>query len=243
MFKKWLCVCVCAAALAVVSAAAVQAVQKEAGVISVSSSLTKEVEPNIAELVLKVEISGDTAQIASDENKKIANAVIDAVKPLLVPGSKDYIKTSAFVVSPQYIYDKNKVRTINNYIATNSIEISTSNVQNVGKVIDAALGAGANRVGSLKLRIDSPNSYCVPMLEEASKDAFFKAGAVAKAIGKNIAGVKFVNTSCNIQNDVGLLYDGGIMAKTMVSAPVQSTPIEAGKVLIHANVNSEYYVK
>lgn len=216
----------------------------EPGYVSVSSSMTKEVDPNRAEVKLYIETTEKTAQLASEKNKTITNAVIAAVKPEI--SGSDSIKTSAFVVRPDYYWTKDNKKNLNGYVATNSIYVVTSNIQNSGKIIDLALKAGATRVDSFNLTLDNPNKYCTEVIQDAVKDTQFKAGAIAKTLGTSVLGVKSINTSCNtntVSNSHYRLMTNAAMADGAESAEASAVPIEAGKIKIYANVNASYNLK
>lgn len=218
----------------------------EDGYVNVSSSVTREVDPDRAEVVFYVETSEKTAQEASEKNKTITNAVIESIKPEIAGNEKDSIKTSAFIVRPDYYWTKDNKKVLNSYVATNSIYVVTTNIQNAGKIIDLALQSGATKVDSFRLTLDNVNNYCTDVLEEAVRDTQFKAGSIAKVLGTSISGVKSINTSCNTQNVSHAPYR--IMAKNALNdsadiAGAVSTPIEAGKIKIYANVNANYKFK
>lgn len=221
------------------------AVVAEPGYVSVSSSMTKEVDPNRAEVNFQIETMAQTAQAASEENKVITNNVINAVKDSIKADDTDSIKTSAFIVRPDYSWRKDNKKVLNGYVATNSIYVVTANIQNTGKIIDIALKAGATRVDGLNLTLDKPTQYCTELLQEAVKDTQFKAGSIAKTLGTSVSGVKSISTSCNTQGVSSSPY------RLMKSAAMDSangvesvsTPIEAGKIKIYANVNASYNLK
>ncbi len=218
----------------------------EDGYINVSSSITKDVDPDKAEVIFYVETSEKNAQDAAEKNKVITNNVIEAIKAEIVSNEKDSIKTSAFVVRPDYYWTKDNKKVLNSYVATNSIYVITTNIQNTGKIIDLALQAGATKVDSFRMTLDNVNNYCTTVLQEAAKDTMFKAGSIAKTLGTSVLGVKSVNTSCSTQNVNHSPYR--LMAKNAVAESSDavgsvSTPIEAGKIKIYANVNASYKLK
>lgn len=218
----------------------------EDGYINVSSSITKDVDPDKAEVIFYVETSEKNAQDASEKNKVITNNVIEAIKPEIISNEKDSIKTSAFVVRPDYYWTKDNKKVLNSYIATNSIYVVTTNIQNAGKIIDLALQAGATKVDSFRMTLDNVNNYCTTVLQEAAKDTMFKAGSIAKVLGTSVLGVKSVNTSCSTQNvnhSPYRLMVKNAVAESSDAAGSLSTPIEAGKIKIYANVNASYKLK
>ena len=217
----------------------------EPGYVAVSSSLTKEVDPNRAEVNFQIETTAKTAQEASEENKKITGAVIAVLKEQIDGNDTDSIKTSAFIVRPDYSWTKDNKKVLNGYVATNSIYVVTANIQNTGKIIDEALKAGATRVDGLNLTLDKPNQYCTEILQEAVKDTQFKAGSIAKTLGTSVLGVKSINTSCNTQGVASSPYRlmKSVSADSAAGVESLSTPIEAGKIKVYANVNASYNLK
>ena len=217
----------------------------EPGYVAVSSSLTKEVDPNRAEVNFQIETTAKTAQEASEENKKITGAVIAVLKEQIDGNDTDSIKTSAFIVRPDYSWTKDNKKVLNGYVATNSIYVVTANIQNTGKIIDEALKAGATRVDGLNLTLDKPNQYCTEILQEAVKDTQFKAGSIAKTLGTSVLGVKSINTSCNTQGVTSSPYRlmKSVSADSAAGVESLSTPIEAGKIKVYANVNASYNLK
>lgn len=218
-------------------------VAAEPGYISVSSSATKEVDPNRAEVNFYIETTEKTAQLASEKNKEVANKVINALKPELAKNSADSIKTSAFVVRPEYYWTKDNKKNLRGYVATNTIYVVTSNIQNAGKIIDAALNAGASRVDSFNLTLDNPNKYCTDVIQEAVKDSQFKASSIAKSLNTSLLGVKSISTSCSTQSVSNHMLRFAAANDSLSSAKEASTPIEAGKIKIYANVNASYNIK
>lgn len=235
-----------ALSLSLVALSCYATTNNEDGIVNVSSSITKEVDPNKAEVVFYVETTEKTAQEAADKNKTITNAVIEAIKPEILNNKNDSIKTSAFVVRPDYYWTKDNKKVLNAYVATNSIYVVTTNIQNSGNIIDLALQAGANKVDSFRLTLDNENNYCTSLLEEATRDTQFKAGSIAKVLGTSISGVKSINTSCGSQNvshaPYRLLTKNAVGEAADVAGSV-STPIEAGKIKVFANVNASYKLK
>ena len=132
---------------------------------------------------------------------------------------------------------------MNGYVATNSIYFTTSNIQNVGKVIDLALSNGANKVNRFNLTLDNPNKYCTSVLEDAVKDTQFKASSIAKVLNTSVTGVRSVSTSCSSQSSSISPYSNMMLKASSSDSVASSTPIEAGKIKVYASVDASYYVK
>lgn len=217
---------------------------KEAGYISLNSSLEKEVEPNVASINFSVETTGSTATVASNENKTLSNAIVLALKNNLT-SETDEIKTTNFNVRPVYSTSVSGKRTIKNYIAVNSVNVKTRDIQKVSTLIDSAIKAGANKVDGLYYSFDEEKKVCQEIYPVLVSDLKTQASILAKAAGTTLDGLKHLNASCNASSPVAntRLYakaSGYSQETDNASSP---TPIEVGKVKIRVYVNADFYVK
>lgn len=211
------------------------------GVISVSSSATKEVEPDIAEISFSVETTNKNVELATKDNKYIVDKVINALKTKIQTG--DELKTSSYSVRPDYSYSsKDSKRTLIGYTVTNSVKVTTKKVSNVGTLIDTAVSNGANRVDNLSFKLENEKTYCNDLYPQIVKDAQSQASIIARALNMNVVGLKALNASCSTQYSSApyrLMY-----AKTAnAEADQVRTPVEAGKIKVFSSVNAEFNVK
>lgn len=217
---------------------AVAVVEKDEGYVSVNASSTKEVSPNQAEIVIQIETSDKSAQKASSDNKVIANNVYTSIKPLLE--ADDYIKTNKFTLRPQYTYSKDNKKTLDKYIAINSVVVRTKKIDVVSKLIDTAISNGATTIENLTFSSSNFESECNCVLSELAKNAYTQASAISKSINVNIVGVKSINATCNPENNSRSVY---AMAMKSAVDSASATPIESGKIKIYANIDASFYVK
>lgn len=213
-------------------------VEKDKGYISVSSSSSQEVSPNLAEISISIETSDKSLQKASDDNKKIANNVYSSLKSILCKG--DYIKTNNYSAYPQYIYTKENKKVLDKYIVKNSVVVKSKKTNAVSNIIDTAINQGATGVDSLQFSVVDFDSACNDILAELTKKTYAQANTVAKSINAQIAGIRSIDTTCNSENSSRPYY--GMMA-TDAMAKSSVTPIESGKIKIYANINASFYVK
>src|SRR2546427_2078309 len=104
--------------------------------VTVAGEATTRVEPDAAVLVLSVVTQSAQAITAQQENARKSDAVASAVKN--IAGSNAEIKTSDYTLQPQYDYRENRLPRIVGYDARNTVIVTTSDLKNVGAVIDAA---------------------------------------------------------------------------------------------------------
>lgn len=215
-----------------------ETVEKDKGYISVNKSVSKEIQPNQAEITIGIETSDKSLQKASEENKIIANKVYSSLKSLL--SSSDYIKTNNYTARPEYSYTKDNKRILNKYIVTNSVVVRTKKIDLISKFIDTSIAQGATNIDNLQFLAVDYDNVCNDTLAELTQKAYSQASTVAKSINSVITGVKSINTSCNLENNPRPMY--AMMAKSSMDSVV-STPIEAGKIKIYANIDASFYVR
>ncbi|MCR5260303.1 MAG: SIMPL domain-containing protein [Candidatus Gastranaerophilales bacterium] len=226
--------------------APLEKVTEQRGYISTHSEKTKDVYPNIAEITFTKENTAKTIEQASTENK----AVIADIKKVLEKFKADYpntteIRTGSYSANPNYTYTKNNKRQITGYTVVNSVTVKTKATEQLGKMIDAAIKAGADRVGSLSFSFENDGTICKELINLATKEAYDMATQTASAAKETIKGVKSVNTGCytqmhntsNFRN-----YSAKMMAADGETAEPE-TSVTPGKIKVRATVNADFYVK
>lgn len=115
---------------------------------------TGEVEatPDSAEVTVGVESEADTATLAQQQNAKIMAAAVDAVKKAGV-ASED-IQASGYNLFPVRPYGKASGREkLAGFRASNQLHVTVRNLENIGKLIDEAVRAGATPVEQGKIMV------------------------------------------------------------------------------------------
>jgi uncharacterized protein YggE len=184
--------------------------------LSITSTSTTEVRPDRLSVSVGVETNGTTAQEAVSENANLTSQVIAALTGLGI--TEDRIETSSYSVSPIYEYIQpaepciqiyppppgcETRQEIIGYRATNTVSVtldvpffrvaaeSAVPDVNAGQVIDAAVGAGANRVDSVTFFIspDRQEEIRGTLIGEAISNARQRANIAAEALQMTITGV------------------------------------------------------
>jgi uncharacterized protein YggE len=137
--------------------------------------------------VLSVVTQNKQALNAQQENARKSEAVINAVKQ--TAGANPEIRTSDYILQPQYSYQDSRLPTIIGYEARNSVTVIISELNNVGAVVDAASQAGANSVESVSFTLRENNQARSQTLDAATRQAMSKAQAIAQALGGHIVRV------------------------------------------------------
>ena len=195
-----------------------------------------QIAPDMAEITLGVITEAKDAAKAHGDNAAQAARVQAAVKALGV-AERD-IQTTHYDFSPIYDVKDNGRSVTTGYTVTNAIVVKVRNLANVGKVIDAALANGANRVDSLEFSASDPSAAKDAALADAARDARSKADAVARALGVRI--VRILNVYADAQSPAPRNFMPMMMAKEAYDA---GTPISAGELSFEASVNISYVIE
>jgi uncharacterized protein len=142
--------------------------------------------PDTASFSFTVDTRAKTATAALAQNSTETAAVIAAVKAQGI--GADDIQTSQVSLSPQTSDDGT---TIVGYVASNTITVKTDLARS-GKLVDAAVGAGATGVGGPSLSRSDQAALYRDALKKAVADAKLKAEALADAAGLTLGAVQTV---------------------------------------------------
>lgn len=218
---------------------------RDKGYISVNTSSDMEVAPNIADISFVIKTSDiKSMQKATDANKEISDRVYSVIKSLINPAVGDYIKTSNFNASPVYSYTNSK-RIFEKYEVSNRITVHTKSLENVGKMIDNAVKAGATNVDSLSFSLSNYESQCDELISKAAKKAYNRANILAKAMNTYVTGISSVNSSCSANggSQPRLYVAKNMLNSDSVSEAASETSVSGGVIKIYANINATFFVK
>jgi uncharacterized protein YggE len=181
--------------------------------------------PDRATFDFTIETRAKTATAALTQNSSDATAVIAALKNAGVSSAN--IQTSQVSLMPQSSQDGT---TIVSYVASNSVTVRTP-LGNAGKVVDAAVGAGANGVSGPSLDVSDQSALYRDALHKAVDDAKLKAQSLADAAGLSLGGALTIT-------------EGGSATPLPIADKMSAvgTPIEAGTQEIQASVTATYAV-
>jgi uncharacterized protein YggE len=213
-----------------------------------------------------VETNDTTAQEAVSQNANLTAQVITAVRALGI--NENLIETSSFSVSPIYeprqplqpcieIYppppECETRQEIIGYRVTNTVT-ATLDVPflrmltqptpdlNAGQVIDAAIGAGANRVDAVVFFISQDRQQEIrdTLISDAIANARQRANIAAEALGMTVSGVESatLNPIDFPVFSVGV-REGSAAGADSVSVPTQILP---GQQEVSTTVNVVFYI-
>ena len=208
-------------------------------VISVNGEGIVEVNPDRATITVGVVTRAKNPSEVQSANAKAATSVINSIVSLGI--ERKNISTGNYNFNPVYRHTDNGKRILDGYEATNSVTIIVDDLNLVGKIIDAALNHGANRVDSLNFGLRNKSAYQDEALRLATLDAKRKAEVAAAALGKQIVGIRSVSINSS-HVEAQRNYK---MARSMAmedAAGDFETPIESGTLHCSASVHIEFEI-
>jgi len=161
-------------------------------VFATGSALTR-LAPDRVLVSIGVETTDKTASDALSLNSGLMNNIIselrsDGLKP-------NETRTSFFNIFPLYNYTESGTRlNVSGFTVTNTVQIESSNLDNVSHWIDTAVALGANSINSIDFsvtekRLEDTRSK---LITDAIGNAKQKAEAAASAVQLSITGVKSI---------------------------------------------------
>ena len=184
--KKMFAILLCLAFLALGTGAALADGTK----LSVTGSGTVLVESDLAIVTVGVqETSKDVLEAQSTVNEKIA-----AIKQALLDAGveESSINTDSINIYANYDYSDN-TEVIVGYTARNSLSVRTTDMDNVGSLIDAAFAAGANTLDNVQFTVQDDTQAREQALTMAVEDARRKADVLASAAGLQVASIESIS--------------------------------------------------
>jgi uncharacterized protein YggE len=139
--------------------------------------------PDRATFGFTIDTRAKTATAALAQNSTDAAAVIAALKAAGISAAN--LQTSQVSLMPQTSPDGT---TIVGYAAQNSVTVRTA-LDSAGKIVDAAVGAGANGVSGPSLDVSDQSALYRDALHKAIDDAKLKAQSLADAAGLSLGAV------------------------------------------------------
>ncbi|HEY3441814.1 MAG TPA: SIMPL domain-containing protein [Paludibaculum sp.] len=182
-------------------------------------------KPDQMKLSVTVSNQADTAQQAADENATRSTSVIDAIKKLL--GASADLRTVSYWVNPVYRYPAGGQPQLVGYQASNSLEVTTADLSIAGRLIDTAVGAGANNIGGIRFGLKDPQPARQLALKLATQQARASAEAIASGLNAKLGVIVSVEEAAAVRAISGLAGAGSAAA---------ATPVETGTVEVRANV-------
>jgi uncharacterized protein YggE len=213
--------------------AAAQAPSPQQPFIEVVGTASVEVPADEAQVAFAMETRATDASDASAAN---AAAMARVFAALRAGGFQDLVlETFGYSLQPQYATDDTRVRSIVGYVAFNNVRATIGNVEDVGRLIDVAVAAGANRVASIAFAASDTEAARRQALAAAVANARAQAQAIAAALGYELGPPLEIHGGAQRPAPIPVAYE----ARPMM-AQAAPTPIEAGAQTVDASVTIRF---
>jgi uncharacterized protein YggE len=211
--------------------------QKQSPAIRVRGEGMVSLPPDVAELHVAVVSEAESAQAAAEDNARRVAAVTSELRRFI--GDKADLKTAGYSVQPVYRQPREGGKPeIAGYSARNTIQVTLTDLSQVGKAIDSSVRAGANSIDRLNFKLKDETAARAEALRRASAAGRAKATAVAAELGLRILRIVTVE-------EIGAggpprPLEADLYSMRTAAAP--PTAIEPGAIEVHASVLFEVEV-
>jgi uncharacterized protein len=208
--------------------------------LSISGNGTVYLTPDIAYIYIGIHTDDPDLANAVSKNNTQAQALVDALKNAGIDG-KD-IQTSNFSVytNANGGIDKMTGQAIpsgTNYSVDNTVYVTVRDLSKMGKILNTAVGAGANSINSITFDVADKTKAMVQARQKAMANASDLATELAKTAGVKLGEIQNVTYSDNSPMPYYGMGGGG------ASAPNASVPIQPGQTQISVTVSVTYNIK
>jgi uncharacterized protein YggE len=234
-----------AAAFAVLAAAAVppaaqaqtqgQLMLAEGTLLSVSAEGKSEARPDMATINLGVITEGQTASAALAETARRMTALNAALRRAGI-AERD-IQTSNVSVYPQQQYVEGQQPRITGYQANNSVSVKVRNIDNTGRVIDAAVAAGGNTVNGVSFSHADPDAQLDIARRAAIAEARRRAELYANALGLSVQRIVAV------QEGGGYAPPMPVALERFAAQDGAATPVAPGEIETRVSVSVTFELR
>jgi uncharacterized protein len=190
--------------------------------------------PDRAVVQLAVETVAETALAATAENAAAMDRVLTALGELGIPEAR--IRTTRIDLQPRYDQRREaREPVIVAYQAINQVMVQLDDLDLVGRTVDAAVRAGANRVTGIRFELRDPQTAYHEALRQAVAQAREEATVLAEALGETLGPAIQVSTG-GVQPPPVRMEALGIDLRAMDATP----PVQPGELDVTATVSITY---
>lgn len=175
------------AALAVTAArpGAAAAGTPPAGTLTVTGQSTLSVPPTEAQITVGTQIVASTATAAMRDDSRAMDAIVAALERAGV--KKSDLQTENYNLYPnQNNPGQSQAPRITGYTISDQIQVTTTDLNAVGTLIDTAVRAGANQVNGVNFTVANPGALIERANDSALAQARAQATDLAKAAGEHL---------------------------------------------------------
>lgn len=188
------------------------------------------VTPDTVQIQLEVSTENKTLSEAQQENARVMSQVINSLVEFGV--NRENIKTVSYHIFPQYDYVEGE-QVFRGYEVTNAIVVTSTEIDQIGKLIDIAVENGVNRVSNIQFTVSNEQLEYQQALRLALRNATAKAQTIAETM-------QFQFDTIPIKIVEQFTEPPAVYRSLSTVEQYVSTPIEQGQITISATVKVQF---
>ncbi|MFB6465855.1 SIMPL domain-containing protein [Cytobacillus sp. Hz8] len=194
-------------------------------------------QPDEANIILGVSTEHRELKKAQSDNAEIIQKVQTALQKIGI--TADDIRTTEYSIYPQYDYVDNK-QIFRGYKVDHLLNITVSDIQNVGAVVDTAVTNGANTIRNIEFSLSNPDAFYKRALTLAMNNALDKAETLAGSLN-----IQLIKTPLSISEIMETKPIPIPFATFQNVKAATTTPIAPGKLQVRSMIQAIfcYYQK
>jgi hypothetical protein len=185
------------------------------------------VRPDQAIVTVTVQTRAETAQQVADQNAQETSRVLEQLRIAL--GSAAELRTLGYSVRPEF--RQGQPATIIGFVASNTVQVTLSNINLASRALDTATQSGATSVGGVQFTLKDFAGPRAQALREAAQQARKNAEAIAGGLGMTVGAILAADDGVGVSP---LPVDTRVLSPGVGAGA--ATPIEAGDLRITATV-------
>lgn len=203
--------------------------------VSVNGSGSVTLSPDMATVNIGVVAQAAEAQDATDESNATISQITAALTELGV-AEKD-IQTSNFSIYPMQDYTADGQTSSVTYRVENTVSVTVRNLDSLGDILDAVIGAGANSIYGINFDLSDRESAYAQAIDLAMQNAKERAQLMADSAGAQLGDLQSVSTYLSNGGGITRTYAQGA---AMEDSTASSVPVSPGDMEINVEVNVVY---
>jgi uncharacterized protein len=204
--------------------------RENVAIISASGEGRREMAPDKATIVLGVETRARTPAAAASANADRMTAIRAALVRMGV-AERD-IATARYSLG---LHFTGRAEADTQYVAANLVTVTTRQLDQVGRIIDTGLGAGANNISQLHYDLSDRTQANSQALSDAVTNARQQAETMATAAGGRLGELVELSTQ---PGEYRPYFAGDMMMRAQASAA--PTPVSPGAVTVTSTVTGRW---
>lgn len=194
-------------------------------------------EPDLVSINIDIMTEGKSKDIM-DETSAKTKKVMSSLEAIGI--NKEEIKTQNISFYPVSRWNKDLEKEENiGYRATNSIVVTSSQLNKTGEIIETAIKNGAESINRLNFTLSEQGQQKIMQqaIEKAINDASTQANTVAKTIGSEIVKIKSIDVQKNFHSRP-IFLENNLAVKEDSSIPIEPEDIE-----FEVNIKISYLIR